>query len=70
MYQPENFTDPEKLYGSITSDMQVRIPIRILCQQLVDAGMLMGDILRYRIAFRPACLDQFYVKEAGVVCSP
>ncbi|KAJ9640596.1 hypothetical protein H2204_003224 [Knufia peltigerae] len=58
--------EAERLYGMITSDAQVRAPIRALCHQLMSNGVPVERILRYRIALRPRCLDKFYPPEAGV----
>ena len=58
--------EAEKIYGMITSDAQVRAPIRALCHQLTSQGVPVERILRYHIAFRPRCLDKFYPPEAGV----
>lgn len=59
--------EAERLYGLITSDAQVRAPIRAMCRQLISQAAVPVDrIFRYRIAFRPRCLDKLYPKEAGV----
>jgi hypothetical protein len=60
----------EQVFGRIVSDMQVRAPIRVLCRQLLDAGVPPERIMRYRVAFRPAYFDKIYPPEAGVVSCP
>lgn len=61
--------DPEKatqLFGLITSDVQVRAPIRVLSKALFDGGVPPERILRYRVAYRPKCTDRVYPKSFGV----
>lgn len=61
--------DPEKarnLFGLITSDVQVRVPIRVLSKALFDGGVPPERILRYRVAYRPECTDNVYPKSFGV----
>jgi hypothetical protein len=59
--------DAKSLYGMITSDMQIRAPIRALCKTLVDAGVPLSNIFRYRSAFRAKCMDKLYSPDLGVV---
>jgi hypothetical protein len=59
--------DAGKLYGAITSDMQVRAPIRALCKTFVEAGVPLNNIFRYRSGFRAKCLDSLYSPDLGVV---
>lgn len=61
--------DPEKakqLFGLITSDVQVRAPIRVLSKALFDGGIPSERVLRYRVAYRPECTDKVYPKSFGV----
>lgn len=60
--------DHVKMYGVITSDVQVRAPIRALCKSLVDAGIPPDSLVRYRSAFRAKCIDKIYSPSLGVVC--
>ncbi len=55
-----------EVFSRIVSDMQVRAPIRIMCRQLLEAGVPPERILRYRIAFRPGFFDKFFPPKAGV----
>ena len=59
--------DAGKLYGVITSDLQVRAPVRAFCKTLVDAGVPLSNIFRYRSAFRAKCMDKLYSPDLGVV---
>jgi hypothetical protein len=59
--------DAGKLFGMITSDMQARAPIRALCKTLVDAGVPLSHIFRYRSGFRAKCMDSLYSPDLGVV---
>jgi carboxylesterase type B len=64
-----NNDDSEKakrLFGLVTSDVQVRAPIRILSKALYDGGVLPDRILRYRVAYRPECTDKVYPRHFGV----
>ncbi len=64
--------DPEKakqLFGLITSDVQVRAPIRVLSKALFDGGVAPERVLRYRVAYRPECTDKVYPKSYGVTHS-
>lgn len=64
--------DPEKaqqLFGLITSDVQVRAPIRALSKALFDGGVPAERILRYRVAFRPECTDKVFPRSFGVTHS-
>lgn len=64
--------DPEKaqqLFGLITSDVQVRAPIRILSKALFDGGIPPEQVLRYRVAYRPECTDKVYPRRFGVTHS-
>lgn len=54
------------MFSRIVSDMQVRAPIRILCRQLLEAGVPPERIMRYRVAFRPEFFDDIFPVEAGV----
>jgi carboxylesterase type B len=56
----------KRLFGLITSDVQVRAPIRVLSKALFDGGVPAERILRYRVAFRPECTDKVYPKSFGV----
>lgn len=56
----------KQLFGLITSDVQVRAPIRVLSKALYDGGVTTEHILRYRVAYRPECTDQVYPKSFGV----
>ncbi|KAJ4994011.1 carboxylesterase-lipase family protein [Stagonosporopsis vannaccii] len=62
-------SDAEKakqLFGLITSDVQVRAPIRVLSKALFDGGVSPEHVMRYRVAFRPECTDQVYPRSFGV----
>ncbi|KAH8883294.1 alpha/beta-hydrolase [Thozetella sp. PMI_491] len=61
--------DVGKFYGMITSDIQVRAPIRAFCKSLVDAGVPLSNILRYRSGFRARCIDSIYSPDLGVTHS-
>lgn len=56
----------KQLFGLITSDVQVRAPIRVLSKALFDGGVSPENILRYRVAFRPECTDKVYPRSFGV----
>jgi hypothetical protein len=60
-------SDPAKLYGTITSHVQVRSPIRAFAKSLVDAGVPLNSIHRYRSGFRAVCMDKYLAPELGVV---
>lgn len=64
-----NMTDGDaaRIFGVITSDMQVRGPIRAFSKTLVDAGLPLCDIFRYRSGFRAKCLDKYCTPDFGVV---
>jgi hypothetical protein len=65
-YKQEN--EPvDKLYGRITSDLQVRAPIRALCKSLIDSGVSLNDVIRYRSSCRAKCFDKLFPVQAGVV---
>jgi hypothetical protein len=57
----------DKLFGRITSDLQVRVPIRALCKSLVDFGVGLESVIRYRSSCRAKCFDKLVPVEAGVV---
>lgn len=64
--------DPDKaqqLFGLITSDVQVRAPIRVLAKALFDGGVPAERILRYRVAYRPECTDRVFPRGFGVTHS-
>ena len=56
----------KRLFGLITSDVQVRAPIRVLAKALFDGGVPAERILRYRVAYRPECTDKVYPRSFGV----
>ena len=56
----------KQLFGLITSDVQVRAPIRVLSEALFDGGVSPDRILRYRVAYRPGCTDRIYPRSFGV----
>ena len=56
----------KRLFGLMTSDVQVRAPIRILSKVLYDGGVPPDRILRYRVAYRPECTDKVYPRSFGV----
>lgn len=56
----------KQLFGLITSDVQVRAPIRVLSKALFDGGVPNQRILRYRVAYRPDCTDKVYPRSFGV----
>ncbi|KAF1932805.1 alpha/beta-hydrolase [Didymella exigua CBS 183.55] len=56
----------KRLFGLITSDVQVRAPIRVLSKALFDGGVPAERILRYRVAYRPECTDKVYPRNFGV----
>lgn len=56
----------KQLFGLITSDVQVRAPIRVLSKALFDGGVPAERILRYRVAYRPECTDKVYPRSFGV----
>ncbi|KAL6702715.1 hypothetical protein ACN47E_000997 [Coniothyrium glycines] len=61
--------DSEKaktLFGIITSDVQVRAPIRVLSKALYRGGVPPERILRYRVAYRSDCADKAYPRSYGV----
>ncbi|GAO52290.1 alpha/beta-hydrolase [Saitoella complicata NRRL Y-17804] len=53
-------------FGKIVSDVQVRIPIRMLVNDLVNGGVDRTSILRYRISFRPSSFDNVFHTNMGV----
>jgi carboxylesterase type B len=55
-----------QLFGLITSDVQVRAPIRVLSKALFDGGVPAERVLRYRVAYRPDCTDKVYPRSFGV----
>lgn len=59
----------QKTFGVITSDVQVRAPIRVLSKALYDGGVPASRVMRYRVAFRPECTDKVYPKSYGVTHS-
>lgn len=59
----------KSLYGIITSDVQVRAPIRILSAALHEGGVDAQHIVRYRVAYRPECTDLLFPRDFGVVRS-
>lgn len=59
----------KRLFGVITSDVQVRAPIRVLSKALFDGGVLPDRIMRYRVAYRPDCTDKVYPRSYGVTHS-
>ncbi|BFZ59943.1 hypothetical protein YB2330_000965 [Saitoella coloradoensis] len=64
-------TDPSReecstLFGKIVSDVQVRVPIRMLVNDLVSGGVDRTSILRYRISFRPSSFDDVFHTQMGV----
>lgn len=62
----ENSRKAKRLFGLITSDVQVRAPIRILSKALYDGGVPSDCVLRYRVAYRPECTDKVYPRSFGV----
>lgn len=56
----------KQLFGLITSDVQVRAPIRVLSKALFDGGVSAERVLRYRVAYRPECTDKVYPRSFGV----
>ncbi|OSS54718.1 hypothetical protein B5807_00257 [Epicoccum nigrum] len=62
----DNSKKAKRLFGLITSDVQVRAPIRILSKALYDGGVPSDRILRYRVAYRPECTDKVYPRSFGV----
>ncbi|CAG9990026.1 unnamed protein product [Clonostachys byssicola] len=56
-------------YGLITSDVQVRAPIRAFVKTLADAGVSLDRIFRYRSQFRAKCISKLYSPELGVTHS-
>ncbi len=42
-------------FGKMLADGQVYVPERVLVQSLLDSGVTMEKILRYRISWKPAC---------------
>lgn len=64
--QKDDAEKAKRLFGLITSDVQVRAPIRVLSRALFDGGVSPEHILRYRVAFRPECTDQVYPRSFGV----
>lgn len=56
----------KRLFGLITSDVQVRAPIRVLSKALFDGGVPAERVLRYRVAYRPECTDKVYPRSFGV----
>lgn len=64
--------EPQKthlLFGLITSDVQVRVPIRVLAQALCEGGVPPQRVVRYRVAFRPECTDRVFPRSLGVTHS-
>lgn len=59
-------TKAKRLFGLMTSDVQVRAPIRVLSKALFDGEVPARRILRYRVAYRPECTDKVYPKSFGV----
>ncbi|KAJ8115904.1 hypothetical protein OPT61_g2552 [Boeremia exigua] len=64
--QEDDAEKAKQLFGLITSDVQVRAPIRVLSKALFDGGISPEQVLRYRVAYRPECTDQVYPKSFGV----
>jgi len=64
--QDNDVEKAKQLFGLITSDVQVRAPIRVLSKALFDGGVSPENILRYRVAFRPECTDKVYPRSFGV----
>lgn len=62
----DNSEKAKRLFGLITSDIQVSAPIRILSKALYDGGVPPDRILRYRVAYRPECTDKVYPRSFGV----
>ncbi|CAH0054454.1 unnamed protein product [Clonostachys solani] len=56
-------------YGLITSDVQVRAPIRAFVKTLADVGVPLHNIFRYRSQFRAKCISKLYSPELGVTHS-
>ncbi|KAK1984758.1 Alpha/Beta hydrolase protein [Colletotrichum cereale] len=50
--------DWQKMFGLITADGQVRAPSRALVKALVDNGVDIQDVWRYRIAYRLSFIDE------------
>lgn len=67
--QKDDAEKAKQLFGLITSDVQVRAPIRVLYKALFDGGLPPEHILRYRVAYRPDCTDKVYPKSFGVTHS-
>ena len=67
--QKDDAEKAKQLFGLITSDVQVRAPIRVLSKALFDGGVPPEHILRYRVAYRPDCTDKVYPKSFGVTHS-
>ncbi|KAL1607106.1 hypothetical protein SLS59_002810 [Nothophoma quercina] len=67
--QKDDAEKAKQLFGLVTSDVQVRAPIRVLSKALFDGGVPPEHILRYRVAYRPDCTDKVYPKSFGVTHS-
>jgi carboxylesterase type B len=67
--QDDDAEKAKQLFGLITSDVQVRAPIRVLSKALFDGGVPPEHILRYRVAYRPDCTDKVYPRNFGVTHS-
>ncbi|KAJ5291178.1 hypothetical protein N7478_000429 [Penicillium angulare] len=69
-YELPTTDDPEewkKVYGDIISDGQVRAPTRWLINSLYSHGVSLGDIWRYRVAYRLSFItDKVAPKAFGV----
>lgn len=59
--------DVAELFGIITSNLQVRSPIRAFAKSLVDGGVPLSSIYRYRSCFRAGCMDKYIDPMLGVV---
>nr|QFR37228.1 carboxylesterase [Cyberlindnera americana] len=55
-----------KVYGDIVSDLQVSVSLRGFVKRLVDGGFPLSSIYRYRVDYRPQCLDKYVKPEDGV----
>lgn len=64
--QDNDVEKAKQLFGLITSDVQVRTPIRVLSKALFNGGVPPEHILRYRVAYRPDCTDKVYPRNFGV----
>ncbi|MCJ1335688.1 hypothetical protein MMC09_000961 [Bachmanniomyces sp. S44760] len=56
------------LFGKIYTDVQVYVTLRglVSCLADEDKGLPLASIHRYRIAYRPACVDETYSRSMGV----